>query len=378
MDDSCPWSRIDCPKMAKKKLLPPVYVGFGMLTPVYIMSLDRLPKLNTGAIVHEVSDYVYDDAAIIACNLSQWGVSSGMIGTAVGNDMLGRFVADRLDRLGVQGEVRVTDRYKTPLEVNVSDKKGARTYFWQRSPEILSTLDEADLSLIKTAKLLYVDWYDGDHIVRAMEEAKRHNVPVFLNFEHGHTHPDLLRKYSGMVTVCQAVTDAAQIGKRQAMLGVARKLIKAGIETAIITMASQGCLVVRGDEIIRAHAPKVKAVDASGAGATFSSGFIYGYLHNWNLEDTIRFAIAAASLKVTRSGLEMFSVQAIQGLARTVRIERMVYRGDQFHTIRKFLSLPQSNPIANNPLLKESQKMVEKILPKKKVDRRRIKKSMVE
>jgi sugar/nucleoside kinase (ribokinase family) len=362
-----------------KKISPPAYVGFGMLTPVYIMSLDKLPKLNTGAVVHQVSEYVYDDAAIIACNLSQWGVPSGMIGTAVGDDLLGQHVAATLKGMGVQGDVRFTKKYKTPLEVNVSDKKGARTYFWQRSEEILATLDTANLSLIKNAKLLYVDWYDGDtHILRAMNEARRHNVPVFLNFEHGHQHPELLKKYSGLVTVCQAVTDAAQIGKRQAMLGVARKLINSGIKTAIITMASQGCMVVQGDEIIRAYAPKVKAVDASGAGATFSSGYVYGYLNRWSLEDTIRFAIAAASLKVTRSGLKMFPVQEIQGLARTVRIERMVYRGDRFHTIRKLLTLPKDSPLMNNMLVKESQKFAAKILPKKKVERKKIKRSMVE
>lgn len=361
-----------------KRIPNPAYVGFGMLTPVYIMALERLPKVNTGAVVHQVSEYVYDDAAIIACNLSQWGVPSAMIGTAVGNDMLGRFVAERLKAFGVQGKVRFTERYKTPLEVNVSDKKGARTYFWQRSEEILSTLDTADLSLIKKAKLLYVDWYDGDHIVRAMEEAKRYNVPVFLNFEHGHTHPDLLKKYSSLATVCQAVTDAAQIGKKQAMLGTARKLIKAGIQTAIITMASQGCMVVQGEEIIRAFAPRVKAVDASGAGATFSAGYIYGYLQGWNMEETVRFAIAAASLKVTRVGLEMFPVAEILGLARTVRIERMVYRGDEFHVIRKFLRLPPLSPIVtNNPLVKEGQKLARKIMPPKP-PHRKVKKSLVE
>ena len=91
-----------------KKTLPPAYVGFGMLTPVYIMSLDKLPKLNTGAIVHQVSEYVYDDAAIIACNLRQWGVSSGMIGTAVGDDLLGHHVASTLKSLGVQADVSIT------------------------------------------------------------------------------------------------------------------------------------------------------------------------------------------------------------------------------------------------------------------------------
>ncbi len=365
--------------MAKKKTSPPAYVGFGMLTPVYIMSLDQLPKLNTGAIVHQVSDYVYDDAAIIACNLSQWGVPSAMIGTAVGDDLLGHYVKDKLDELGVQGEVRFTKNYKTPLEVNVSDKKGARTYFWQRSKEILGTLDTADLSLIKDSKLLYVDWYDGDkHILRAMNEARKHRVPVFLNFEHGHQDPDLLKKYSGLVSICQAVTDAAQIGKKQAMLSTARKLINAGIQTAIITMASQGCMVVHGNEIIRAYAPKVKAVDASGAGATFSSGFIYGYLNGWSLEDSVRFAIAAASLKVTRSGLQMFPTREIKGLAHTIRIERMQYRGDQFVKIRELFTLPKDNLLVDNPLVKESRKLAEKLLPKKKVERRKIKRSMVE
>ena len=345
------------------RTISPAYVGFGMLTPVYIMALDNLPKRNTGAIVHDVSEYVYDDAAIIACNLSQWGVPSGMIGTSVGDDILGHHVENMLKGFGVQGKVRYTKKYKTPLEVNVSDKKGARTFFWQRSEEILQTLETANLSLIKKAKLLYVDWYDGDHIVRAMEEAKKHHVPVYLNFEHGHKDPALFKKYAGMVTICQAVTDAAQIGKKQAMLSLARKLIKAGIETAIITMASQGCMVVQGEAIIRVHAPRVKAVDGSGAGATFSSGFIYGILNEWTLEETVRFAIAAASLKVTRSGLEMFPVQEIQGLARALRVEHMIYRDNQFFELEKLLKLPP-----NNPLVKEARKLAERIMPKKKKD----------
>ncbi len=357
----------------EKKTTLPAYIGFGMLTPVYIMALDKLPKHNTGAIVHQVSEYVYDDAAIIACNLRQWGIPTGMIGTSVGDDLLGHYVADTLDGMGVQGKVRFTKKYKTPLEVNVSDKSGARTYFWQRSPEILSTLDTADLSMLKGAKLMYVDWYDGDHIIRAMNEARRHNVPVFLNLEHGHNDPAIMEKYASRATICQAVTDAAQIGKKGAMLSVAKKLLKAGIKTAIITMASQGCMVVQDDEIVRIHAPKVKAVDGSGAGATFSSGFIYAYLKKWSLEESVRFAIAAASLKVTRSGLKMFPVKEIKELASKLSVDRMVYRDNRFVEMDKFISQAQQSP-----LMKESKKFAEKLLPKKKTERKKIKRSLVE
>jgi sugar/nucleoside kinase (ribokinase family) len=359
--------------MPNTKATSPAYIGFGMLTPVYIMALDKLPKHNTGAIVHQVSEYVYDDAAIIACNLRQWGIPTGMVGTAVGDDLLGHYVADTLTKMGVQGNVRFTKKYKTPLEVNISDKTGARTYFWQRSPEILSTLDTADLSMLKGAKLLYVDWYDGDHIIRAMNEARRHNVPVFLNLEHGHNDPEIMEKYASRATICQAVTDAAQLGKKSAMLSVAKKLLKAGIKTAIITMASQGCMVVQDDEIVRIHAPKVKAVDGSGAGATFSSGYIYAYLKNWSLEESVRFAIAAASLKVTQSGLKMFPVKEIRAIASKLRVDRMVYRDNRFVEMDKFLSQAQQNP-----LVKESQKFAQRLLPKKRTERKKIKRSLVE
>jgi bifunctional ADP-heptose synthase (sugar kinase/adenylyltransferase) len=185
-----------------------------------------------------------------------------------------------------------------------------------------------------------VDWYDGEHIVRAMDEAKRRNIPVFINLEHGHKKADLLKKYAERATFCQAVTDAAQIGGKQALLGTARKLLKSGIRTAIITLAKGGCLVAHGEEIVRVFAPRVKAVDACGAGATFSAGFLYGYLKDWTLESCARFATAAATLKVTRAGLEMYPVEQIMGLAQVLNVERWRFRNDKFEIIERILSIP--------------------------------------
>jgi sugar/nucleoside kinase (ribokinase family) len=320
---------------------PPEYVGFGMLTPVEIMVLEKLPKHNTGAIVTEVNNFVFDDAAIVACLLRQWDVSAGMIGTAVGDDVRGHLLAKQLKDWGVLGKVLFPKEYNTPLEVNVSDRKGARTYFWQRTPQILNTLDTADLSLMRGAKILYADWYDGDHVLRAMDEANRLKVPVFVNLEHGHKEPEILKQYAKRATICQAVTDAAQLGGKRALIGTARKLLKSGIETAIITLAKGGCLVAQGEQIVRVYAPKVKAVDACGAGATFSAGFVYGYLKGWMLEKSARFATAAATLKVTRAGLTMFSVTEILELANRLKVEHWAFRNNRFEIIERILEIPR-------------------------------------
>jgi sugar/nucleoside kinase (ribokinase family) len=301
----------------------PSYVGFGMLTPVAVLVVDQLPEHNTGALIKEVSEFIFDDAAIVACLLRQWSVRTAIIGTAVGDDARGHKLAHQLEEWGVQAEVRFSRAIKTPLEVDVSDRSGARTYFWQRTPEVLDTLDTADLSPIDGSRILYVDWYDGDHILRAMDEAIRRDIPVFLNFEHGHADARLLATYGGRATICQAVTDAAQLGE-EPPLEVARKLLRTGVKTALITLAGEGCLALRGSEAIRVHAPVVEAVDGCGAGATFSAGYIYGYLEGWKLVDALRFATAAASLKVTRPGLEMFPVGEIKALGSKLQVEQLL------------------------------------------------------
>ena len=350
--------------MSNTKKIPPAYVGFGMLTPVTIMVLDRLPKHNTGALVREFSEFVFDDAAIIACVLRQWGVPTGMIGTAVGDDPRGHMLADQLSEWGVQGTVRFSNDFKTPMEVNVSDKTGARTYFWHRPPEMLATLDTADLSLLDGAQLMYADWYDGDHILRAIDEANRLGVPVFLNLEHGHKDSQLLKKYASRISICQAVTDAAQLGTTRSMLDTARKILRSGIKTALVTMAKAGCLVAQDHHAVNVYAPKVKAVDGCGAGATFSAGFIFGYLNGWDLEQSARFATAAASLKVTRAGLQMFPVEEIQALASRLRVQHLEFKDNQFHKITGMISARQQK------LVYEGQKLAklatDRFLPKHK------------
>jgi sugar/nucleoside kinase (ribokinase family) len=243
-----------------------------------------------------------------------------MIGTSVGYDQRGRNLARKLKALGVQGKVRFSKDIQTPLEVDISDQTGARTYFWHRQPHVLATLDTADLSLLDGAHMLYVDWYDGDYILRAMDEAIRLGVPVFLNLEHGHVEPDKLERYVRRATICQAVTDPAQRGDFDPQ-DVARALLDNGAQTALITLASDGCLAANQRQIVRAWPIKVDVIDGCGAGATFSAGIIYGYLHEMDLVASVRYATVAAALKVAGAGLEMAPVSTIQSLTDKIRVE---------------------------------------------------------
>ena len=99
--------------------------------------------------------------------------------------------------------------------------------------------------------------------------------------------------------------------------------------------------MARGDEIVRVFAPQVKAVDACGAGATFSAGFIYGYLNGWSLEQSAKFATAAATLKVTRAGLQMFSVAEILQLADKLKVEHWAFKNNRFEILDRIMNIPR-------------------------------------
>lgn len=294
-------------------------VCFGSITPAIVLTVAQLPPQNTGAVVKQSTNFISEDAAIIACLLRGWNIRSGIIGTAVGADHRGQWTVDRFKALGVLGDIRIDPNLVTPFEVDISDAAGARTFFWERKPEIIATLNTADLSLLKGSHLLYIDWYDGPAILRPMEAAMRLDIPVFLNLEHGHEDDENLTRYAAKATICQVVTDAAQQGEVSPET-IAQKLLKIGVQIAIVTLAKTGCLVADQTKMIRVSAPVIQAVDACGAGATFSAGFIYGFRQAWGLEKTARFAIAAASLKCTQIGLETPKLEACLKLASELKL----------------------------------------------------------
>ncbi len=296
----------------------PDVVCFGMITPARALVVDKLPEWNTGSVLTGSAEFISDDAAIIAGMLSAWGMSTELIGTALGNDEAGRQTVRRLQDMGVGGSFEFSDDFETPFEVNISDSAGGRTFVWDRRPEVLATLDDTDLSSIAQAQLLYVDWYDAPHIVRAMEAAKSAGVPVMLNLEHGHAEDSALSELVPYATVCQAVTDAAQIDTDAE--SVARLLADKGVETALVTLAAGGVVGIRGDEAIHVGAPEIQAVDTCGAGATFSSGFILSSLAGADLEESLRFAVAAASLKCARVGLSAVALDHVHDLASRLRV----------------------------------------------------------
>jgi len=72
----------------------------------------------------------------------------------------------------------------------------------------------------------------------------------------------------------------------------------------LVTYGEHGVLYVEDDEIIKFKAPKVDAVDTTGAGDAFVGSFVYGLSKGLKVNDAINLAIDKASLSVTKRGTQ--------------------------------------------------------------------------
>ena len=290
-------------------------VCFGFLTYCLLLMVDELPPKNGGALVRDSVDTVGDDAAIVASVLTNWRVPTRLISSPVGNDHYGETVTGHLNSWGVDVEHRVREGLTTPVEIGIVDADGGRTYFQRRDHSALAALQAPSSPQLSGAELLYVDWYDGPSVLPAMETAVSLGVPVFLNLESQYRNPSL-SDLMGCATICQVSMD--EPGSSGSPVDTARSLINLGMETVLVTLGAEGCLVAQGQQAYCIRAPRVKVVDCYGAGAAFSAGIIYGFRAGWPLEGSARFATAYAGLKCQVAGIAGLSATEIQETAATL------------------------------------------------------------
>jgi ribokinase len=76
-------------------------------------------------------------------------------------------------------------------------------------------------------------------------------------------------------------------------------------KSTIVTLGSQGAVYISPTaELHRASAPKVIAVDTTGAGDAFVGSFAYALASGKDPIDAMKFGISIASLSVTRKGAQ--------------------------------------------------------------------------
>ena len=84
----------------------------------------------------------------------------------------------------------------------------------------------------------------------------------------------------------------------------ARVFLDKGVKNVIITLGKKGAYFQNANLGLRINAPVVTAIDTTAAGDTFSGALAVAVTEKMSWEQAIKFAVAAASISVTRLGAQ--------------------------------------------------------------------------
>ena len=282
-------------------------VGLGEVVVDWVAEVPHFPKPDEKIDALSENYFSGGVTANYLVAISRLGVSCGFIG-AVGDDSYGDFLIEDFKKEKVDTSLTLKKKgRKTPVNF-IFISKGEKTII--QSPHMQTTKVEiSDLNekYIAESKVLHTTIIHPDVTEKAIEIAKKYDVRISIdlesqiaqkgwnNLKNFLLQADILipnKEGAKSITNCKTPQDAA------------KALIKKGIPIVIITLGSRGALITTREFQKEIPAYKVEnIVDTTGAGDTFNGAFSVAYLiKGWNLEKSIKFANAAASLKIQKLG----------------------------------------------------------------------------
>jgi len=219
----------------------------------------------------------------------------------VGNDDLGDVYSQNLFHSGVEGFIR---KSATPtgrvLSAVTPDAQRTMYTYLGASAELVPT-EISDVPF-RDANVLYLEGYLAyapTILLQCVNAARAHDLEVI--FDCGSFGVIQERRFildeligAGDIDILIANEDEAKILTNVEEELACMEMAKMA-KIAIVKIGKKGSIICAKDEIFRINAVEAKAIDTTGAGDLWASGFLYGYLHDWPLEKCGELASAVAA-----------------------------------------------------------------------------------
>lgn len=224
-----------------------------------------------------------------------------MIG-AVGNDAFGVRLRDTLEHSGVDTDfLRTVEGPSGTAHIVVDDEGGNSIVVVPGANGTVDHLALGDEGLLASADALLLQLeIPLAAVVAGAQAARRHGVRTILTPAPAQPLPPELLAATDLLVPneYEAVTLTGRTDPREA----AAALLDV-VPQVVVTLGATGSLyLARGAEPLVVPAPRVKAVDSTGAGDTFVGALAVALAEEKPVREALSWAAAAAALSVQREG----------------------------------------------------------------------------
>lgn len=239
------------------------------------------------------------------------GGNVAMIG-AVGDDGFGKTLKGSLDHVGVdtssipviQGEttgqafITVDDQGENAIIIIAGTNGLVKKELVQKYQK---QIEDSDIVIMQLEIPLETVQYVKDLAVSLGKTVILDPAPAIGNLPEGFfEHVDYIKPNE---TELEILTGTKMETQEELTVG-ARKLLSQGVKNVIVSLGEKGCLLVSEKEETFFPAQKVKALDTTAAGDSFTAAFALALSEGKSCHEAIRFGQKVSSVAVTRKGAQ--------------------------------------------------------------------------
>ncbi|HEV3446724.1 MAG TPA: PfkB family carbohydrate kinase [Gemmataceae bacterium] len=280
-------------------------LGLGCVAIDELLYVDGYPHADTKVQVRRSERQCGGLTATALVAAARLGSKCAYAGT-LGEDELSQFVVERLAQEGIDvaSAKRIAGARPIHSVVVIDEKTRTRTIFFDLQDVLGAQADWPGADMIRSARVLFIDHFGVEGMIRAAQIARAAGIPVVADFESDlmADFPKLLELVDHLILSHEFATKlTAATDPREAALNLWSKDRAA----VIVTCGPEGCWYVSAESPAHAaHFPAfaVQAVDTTGCGDVFHGAYASALARNMDLPDRLRFATAAAALKATQRG----------------------------------------------------------------------------
>ena len=237
-----------------------------------------------------------------ACNtmvgIGNLGGKARMIGR-LGQDELGKAFLDGLVKAKVDHRIRHSEM-PTGRVLSVVTPDTQRTMFTYLGASSLLGPEDVSLEDLAGVGTIYMEGYllfNRPVVEKLIALAKQIKARIVLDlgsYQVVEICRDFLEQIIGNVDIVLANEDEARaytgMGESESL-----EILAGKVETAVVKIGKKGALLAQGKKRIQVDAHLVKALDTTGAGDLWASGFLYGLSQNLGLENAARLGCKVGS-----------------------------------------------------------------------------------
>ncbi len=285
-----------------------------MVADVITKPVDALPGKGLLSQVDSIGMYTGGNAMTAAINIAKIGPKSAVIGK-VGQDAFGDFLIRSLQEKNIDASsVKRDASAQTSSSVVLSDFTGERTFLHCVGANGTFSLSDIDFDKVEQAAIVFVtgsflmNTFDGEQTAAFLKRCKEMGKTTALDVcydSHGRWSQVLDQCLPYLDIFLPSIDEAIELsGGETDPQKIADSFFDKGVGSVVIKMGGKGCYIRenRTDQGEVLPIFKVKAVDTTGAGDSFCSGFLAALSMGHSFRECALFGNAAGACCVMAKG----------------------------------------------------------------------------